>query len=42
MTLKDYVNDYKTAHQLIEESLRNNEWDEINELVKEYRNERDH
>ena len=41
-TLKDYVNDYKTARQLIEESLRNNEWDEINELVKEYRNERDH
>ena len=41
-TLKDYVNDYKTARQLIEESLRNNEWDEINELVKEYRNERGH
>ena len=41
-TLKDYVNDYKTARQLIEENLRNDEWDEINELVKEYRNERDH
>ena len=26
----------------IEENPRNNEWDEINELVKEYRNERDH
>lgn len=24
------------------ENPRNNEWDEINELVKEYRNERDH
>ena len=41
-TLKDYVNDYKTARQIIEENPRNNEWDEINELVKEYRNERDH
>ena len=26
----------------VEAPLRNNEWDEINELVKEYRNERDH
>ena len=26
----------------IEENPRNNEWDEIKELVKEYRNERDH
>ena len=39
--LKDYVNDYKTVLQLVE-ALRNDEWDEINELVKEYRNERDH
>ena len=39
-TLKDYVSDYKTARQLIEENLRNNEWAEINELVEGYRNER--
>ena len=39
-TLRDYVSEYKTARQLIEENLRSNEWAEINELVEGYRNER--
>ena len=38
--LKDYANDYKTVLQLVE-ALRNNEWDEVNEIVKGYRNEWD-